>query len=186
MPATCDYVAHRRTAVYAEPSRAALVGYIPAGTIVRGSMPSSRGWIALDDDDCYVLDDGTLALQSGAPHSAVFDFAKRVELPSDAVLSHATLTQGTGSRAGRWRVVYGPRVAVRSGTHTNATLLGALARGDVIHGTVDDVDPNWLRLSASNMSSGRQPPNLEDGAFTIHVPRLATSQTAAKRPAHSP
>jgi len=208
-PTQCDYVTRARTAVYAEPSRAAMIGYVPAGTVIRGSAPSNRGWIALDDDESYVLDDGSLALQRGAPHGHGVDFAKRVQLPDDALLSRATLTRGGPSRAGesgKWRVVYGPRIAVRSGTHTNASLLGVLARGDVVSGTVDDLDPNWLRLSAAS-SHTNQPafvmirhPSLgtliapADGpaeqqatedAITIHVPRLAPNRTA-KRPAPSP
>lgn len=207
MPA-CVYVACARTAIYGEPSRAALVGYVPAGSQLVGSAPSNRGWIALDDDESFALaDDGTLALQR-APHGP-HDFAKRVELPSDAILSRATLTRGTGGSAARrageprkWRVVYGPRVAVRSGTHTNATLLGALARGDVIDGTIDAVDSNWVRLSSSSkpafvmirhpsfgtllapVDGPAEQAALEDadGAFTIRVPRLAPSQTTGKRP----
>lgn len=208
---TRDYIVTRRTGIFAQPSRTALVGHIPAGNVIRGSAPSNAGWIALDDDESFVLDDGSLVAR--AP-SASFPFSKLVDVGRDADLSAATVRLGDVQAAAkvgrsRWRVVFhGPRVAIRAGTHTNASVLGALGRGEVIEGVIDDVDPNWVRLLPAAASRppayvmiehpthGRLLAPLDashdgrgvvqhagTGAFTVHVPRRAQVPAAKPQPA---
>lgn len=80
-----QYQTRRRSGVYSRPSQHALVGVLPPGQVVRGGSPSSEGWIALDDDDdAWMLDDGTLALISRPAPSRPQPFAKRVALPADS------------------------------------------------------------------------------------------------------
>jgi len=82
------YQVRRPAAVYAEPSPHAIIGRVPAGSIIKGGAPSSRGWIALDDDEAWMLADGRLVLidRPRAPSN----FARRVDLPNDADLNRAS------------------------------------------------------------------------------------------------
>lgn len=84
----CTYRARRSAAVYAEPASRALLGYLRAGAIVKGSAPSSRGWIALDDDETWMVDDGALALVEAPPEPE--PFVRHVDLPADALVERAT------------------------------------------------------------------------------------------------
>jgi len=186
-----------------------LLGYAPHGAIVRGSPPSGSGWIALDDGESFMKHDGSLVPRANHPSSSSSRaFAKRVDLPSDADLSRATLRSGGSmpceARAGEavtMRCVFagGPRVAIRSATHVNASILGSVARGDTVHGVIDEVDSNWLRIKTGAYIMIRHPTHgvlLEpatppaapkaDGRFVVHVPRHAPSPSPTnKRPAAS-
>lgn len=85
-----EYVSRRRTGVYAEPDQRALVGMIPSGLRFEGGAPTGSGWIALNDDESWVFDDGSLALvRQPNPHPPSA-FAKKLTLPADAVLRRAT------------------------------------------------------------------------------------------------
>jgi len=91
-----QYQTRRRTAIFSEPSRHALVGTVPMGSLVRGSAPSPTGWIALsdaDDETLFTLDDGSLALVGRPAPSRARPFAKRVSLPADAMTHRATSEQ---------------------------------------------------------------------------------------------
>lgn len=82
-----QYFTRRRAGVYAEPNKQALVGVLPAGERLMGHAPTRHGWIELDDNEHWILDDGSVALvDRPAPPTS---FAKRVSLPSDAALRHA-------------------------------------------------------------------------------------------------
>lgn len=86
----CTYQTLRPAAVYSEPvpSRHTLIGYVAAGAIVKGSPPSHGGWVALEDDESWMIDDGALALVE-APREPEH-FARRVSLPADALVERAT------------------------------------------------------------------------------------------------
>jgi len=149
-----EYVSRTRVPVYAEPSHHARpYGVLPPGSVVRGSAPSNRGWIAIDDDESWVCDDGSLALSYEPSTPSTHAFAKRVALPKDADLSRATMRRRGGGRSDegaqqRFSVVYnGPRVAIRAAMHTGAAILGCLSRGDVVEGCIDEADRNWVRLT---------------------------------------
>jgi len=98
------YVTRTRATVYAEPSTRAgsLLDIVPAGRIVRGSAPSSHGWIALcspedDESELYMRDDGSLALiEDGSAsqnnHERTVPFAKHIDLPSDVDIARGTST----------------------------------------------------------------------------------------------
>lgn len=151
-PEYVEYVVRARTGVYSHPSRSSLVGVIQPGHVVRGSAPSSRGWIACDDDESFILDDGSLVPRHHHARGAPVAFAKRVLLPGDdADLTRLTSTVGdeeADNAEARYEVVFrGPRVAVRAGAHTAAPILASLPRGAVIEGTRDTLDPNWVRLT---------------------------------------
>lgn len=99
------YQVQRRAAVYAEPHRRANIGSLAPGTVVQGSAPSSRGWIALDDDESFMLDDGALVVvarprrhhHSLVKHPEQFD--RRINLPVDALVDQSiakTLQDGSG------------------------------------------------------------------------------------------
>jgi len=113
----------------------------------------TRGWIAIDDDESWVCDDGSLALSYEPSTPSTHAFAKRVALPKDADLSRATMRRRGGGRSDegaqqRFSVVYnGPRVAIRAAMHTGAAILGCLSRGDVVEGCIDEADRNWVRLT---------------------------------------
>jgi len=156
-----EYYARPGAAVYASPSRSALVGYLRASTVLRGSPPSSSGWIALDDGESFVSE-REVVLTHSPPNPT--PFAKRVDLPVDADLSRARVSSLDAASEDRtakqdapakYRVVFaqGPRVAVRAGTHVNAPILGAFSRGDIIEGVPDDVDPNWIRLTGPSLEA---------------------------------
>lgn len=199
-----DYVIRSsRAAIYAHPSRASLVGYVQPGTIVRGSPPSHGGWIALDDDECFMLDDGSLAARTRP--SAATPFQQRVNLPADACLSKATMHDSAAPRVGerrQFKCVFSPRVAIRSGTHTAAGILGAINVGETIEGCVDDVDQNWVRLTGQGgtgyvmiqhpkLGALLRPvdrPASRDGGFVVRIPRRAMPRpaAAAKRSATQP
>lgn len=210
-PRLHEYVVRARHApVYASPSRSAIIAYAPHGAVVTGSAPSRAGWIALDEEEeAYMLDDGSLATRTpqAAPPTP---FAKRVDLPVDADLSNATVRRGglppSAGEPGSYEVCFsGGRVAIRAGTHTNAAILGALSRGDVVSGIVDDVDENWIRLpgvpSGHNtkqaayvmiehpthgrllrpVGEAEEKDGVEGGAFVIEVPRRKLAPPPAKR-----
>lgn len=84
-----EYMTRRRAGVFSEPHQQALVGVLPAGQHVMGNAPTNSGWIALDDDETWMLDDGSLALVGRPTPSRPIAFAKRVPLPADAELRHA-------------------------------------------------------------------------------------------------
>lgn len=99
------YVTRSRAGVFAEPSTrsGSLMGIMPAGRIVRGSAPSSRGWIALcspeddEESEAYMRDDGSLALTENglaSPHNLerIFPFAEHIDLPLDADIERGTST----------------------------------------------------------------------------------------------
>lgn len=83
-----EYVTRRRAGVYHVPSTHGLVGVLPPGQIVSGGLPTRSGWIALDDDESWMLDDGSLAVVTQPGRAR--PFAKTVALPADADLRHAT------------------------------------------------------------------------------------------------
>ena len=85
-----EYVTRRRTGVYTEPHEDCLAGVIPAGQRLSGGAPTRTGWIALDDDESWILDDGTIALVGRPSPTRPSGFAKKVSLPSDAMLRRAT------------------------------------------------------------------------------------------------
>ena len=86
-----EYITRGRTGVYSSPNSRRLTGIIPAGRIVSGGAPSHGGWIALDDDESWIMDDGSLALsRRGRAASAPIPFRKLLSLPADAMLHKAT------------------------------------------------------------------------------------------------
>lgn len=86
-----QYQTRRRAGVYSAPSSRALVGVLPPGERVNGGAPTSGGWIALDDDESWMLDDGSLAYVGRVDDACrPAPFAKRVALPADADLRRAT------------------------------------------------------------------------------------------------
>jgi len=171
---------------------------------VRGSAPSNRGWIAIDDDESWVCDDGSLVLSY---EPSTHPFAKRVDLPHDADLSRATMRRRGGGRHDdgarqRFCVVYnGPRIAIRAAKHTGANILGCLSRGDVVEGCVDAADCNWVRLTdrsagfvmIQHPQFGRllapavptQGSTESDSAVVVHVPRRPPLQPT-KQPGRMP
>lgn len=84
-----QYATRRRAGVYSAPDEEALVGVVPAGTRVEGGAPTRSGWIALDDDEMWMIDDGALALVGRPEPSRPRAFAKRLSLPADAEVHHA-------------------------------------------------------------------------------------------------
>lgn len=88
-----QYVTTRRAGVYSEPHQSALVGVVPTGQRVTGGQPTRHGWIALDDDESWMLDDGSLALARRHAPTRPTPFAKRVSLPADAELHRARIQQ---------------------------------------------------------------------------------------------
>lgn len=86
------YQAQDAVPLFAEPNRTSLLGYVRPGTIVCGSAPSSRGWIALDDDESWMNEHlGSLICVQDAGRQPI-SFERRVELPADADLGAATRT----------------------------------------------------------------------------------------------
>ena len=63
---------------------------ILAGERLSGGAPTRTGWIELDDDESWILDDGTIALVGRPSPTRPSGFAKKVSLPSDAMLRRAT------------------------------------------------------------------------------------------------
>jgi len=82
------YRTRRSIPVYDDLSGHDVVGSIPAGALVKGGAPSSRGWIALSDDESWVMNDGRLELVANPQGPARFE--REVPMPADAVLSRAT------------------------------------------------------------------------------------------------
>merc|ERR1719399_836422 len=164
-----EYITRSRAGLYAEPSTAALAGFIPAGQVLRGSMPSSRGWIALDDEESFVRDDGSLALSSPAPQPA--RFSRRVDMPDDADLEGASILEEKSSgltiRVPRkparpqtpaaYRVLHDPCVYVRESRSLGARPLGYKRAGEIVHVSAE-VD-GWLKLANEDgwmLRDGRQ------------------------------
>ncbi len=85
-----SYETRDRAGLFSQPSHRALQGVIPPGRLLRGSAPSRQGWIALDDDESFVLDDGSLELVGRPRVPRPVPFRKRVTLPSDADVQKAT------------------------------------------------------------------------------------------------
>jgi len=83
------YAARRRTPLFAQPTRrdVEVVGFAPAGAVLRGGPPSSEGWIALDDDETWVLNDDAIARVSDDRPQP---FRRRIELPVDADVERST------------------------------------------------------------------------------------------------
>lgn len=159
-----EYVTRSRAGIYDEPSTSALVAFVPAGQLVRGSLPSSRGWIALDDDVTWMLDDGSLAFAEPAMAMEPVEFARKLEMPEDADLDSATtLKSGKQGRLtirvprrppakqqpaaapSAYRVLHDPCVYVREARSLKARPLGYKRLGEVVHvsGEVD----GWLKLA---------------------------------------
>merc|ERR1712159_431641 len=110
-PKLFTYVTRCRCGVYEEPNEQALISVLPSGQYVTGGAPTRAGWIALDDDESWMLDDGSLALvQRPSPAHHRHPFAKRVSLPADAELNRAQ-SQPDGSGG---LVVTVPRRIARS------------------------------------------------------------------------
>jgi len=68
----------------------------PAGTCVRGGPPSHTGWIELEDEEGWALDDGSWALRVAGRPAEATRFRKTIAVPSEAVLSRATKQQVEG------------------------------------------------------------------------------------------
>merc|ERR1719198_1565159 len=100
-----EYVTQSRVRIFDEPSPHSCIGFAPPGKVLRGTAPSSRGWIALDDNECFVSahDAGLVARPLAKPVA----FAKRVSLPADAILERARAERPEP----KWAVAFGPRVA---------------------------------------------------------------------------
>jgi len=91
-PTKHEYIVRRATPLFAQAdSRYSALGVLPAGTLVRGGLPSSKGWIPLEDD-LWVCDDGT-RMQRLKQMVQRFPFSRHVELPDDADIAHATLQE---------------------------------------------------------------------------------------------
>lgn len=99
-----NYRTRDRTGIYSHPSRHSLVGVVPPGRLLRGGAPSHNGWIALDDDESWMVDDGSLVLvgQPSSDHS--HRFVKRVRLPPDAALHRATTEPSRQGQGGGLRI----------------------------------------------------------------------------------
>jgi len=95
-----EYVTRRRCGVYAEPNDRAIASTLPAGQHISGGAPTRSGWIALDDDESWLLDDGSVALVSKPSPSRALPFAKKVSLPADAELRRATSESMRDGRGG--------------------------------------------------------------------------------------
>ena len=66
----------RDRAGFSQPSHQGVSqGVIPPGRLLRGSAPSRQGWIALDDDESFVLDDGSLELSAACESRGRCPFA---------------------------------------------------------------------------------------------------------------
>jgi len=93
-----EYIARRKCGIYAAPHTRSLVGVIPAGTVVRGGPPTHTGWIAIDDEDeAWILDDGSLALASAGRSGQSVRFRKQIKVPADAIISQATTQEVDGA-----------------------------------------------------------------------------------------
>lgn len=187
-----EYVTQRRMPVYEHGSTSSTsIGFIPAGSVLRGHAPSSRGWIALEGDDSgFICDDGSLVDRSGTV--GTLPFVKSVELPSDALIEGAVTS---GSRS-RFRVRFSPRVAIRAGPGTEHNILGSFAEGDIVVGTRSTADSNWVALGGRGFVMVRHPrygtlldplgPDVSQ--MTVTVPRRppqpphAPQQPAVRRP----
>lgn len=87
------YAVRRSAPVFSEPSTSAFLGHLRAGICIKGSPPSSQGWIALSDDETWVLDDGRSLALIERPQPLA-NFARRLgPLPEDALLEHATVEE---------------------------------------------------------------------------------------------
>jgi len=90
-----EYVCHRATQVFAEPSRHAAIGMLPGGSVVHGGLPSSEGWIPLDDDESWILE--SPQIRSVRRQEAVrAPFTRHVPLPRDIEMKCATCQEMRG------------------------------------------------------------------------------------------
>ena len=83
-----EYVCCHPTPLFKEPSAHAAVLMLPKGKTVRGGLPSSKGWIALDDDESWIFKSAELCLRE--PEMAWVPFTRHVRLPRDVEMAQAT------------------------------------------------------------------------------------------------
>ena len=91
LPQPFKYFVQHPTAVYSAPQGRRL-GFLQAGMVLRGGPPLHGGWIAVEDEDedLWVLDDGSLALASAGRQAQAHNFCKHIALPADAAIDRAT------------------------------------------------------------------------------------------------
>jgi len=87
-PLYYEYVCCCPTPLFKEPSAHAAVLMLPKGKTVRGGLPSSKGWIPLDDDESWIFESAQLRLRK--PEVVRVPFTRHVRLPSDVEITHAT------------------------------------------------------------------------------------------------
>lgn len=72
--------------------RQGIVDVLRAGSIVRGGLPSSSGWIPLDDDELWLFDDGR-SLELMESSHARRPFVRHIPLPSSVDVNVAALEE---------------------------------------------------------------------------------------------
>ena len=87
-----EYECVHPTPLFVEPSPHAAIGRLRRGTIVRGGLPSSEGWIALEDDESWIFAD--FRVHALEPELARVPFQR--PLPSDVQMDCATCKELCG------------------------------------------------------------------------------------------
>lgn len=180
------YTTNARIPAFGAPSLRTHVGFVPAGRRVRGSAPSSAGWVALeDDDDIFVLYDpydDALRCHGPQQESPLTRFVRHVELPSDALLERATKYEpmgldGEGDGAVAALQIKVPRrsVSLRSAPHQRRPT--ATGQG---HGFASEkyqerystpAAPPTKRAAAKEAPLNRpHPPSPKSSPVTTHTP----------------
>lgn len=99
------YRCRRQVPLYQRPSPYPHpVEILPPGSCLRGSAPSSSGWIGLesdydDDEPLYCRDDGGLVLLQKPSMPQPQRFVRHVNLPADAALDRASCSKMRGGQA---------------------------------------------------------------------------------------
>lgn len=172
------YRTRRSIPVYDDLSGHDVVGSIPAGALVKGGAPSSRGWIALSDDESWVMNDGRLELVANPQGPARFE--REVPMPADAVLSRAT----SEDLANGGLVIRVPRLASSQprpvmASATQPTLRPAVSRPTcATEAALTTALESTRRTSTLHASNEKEKPKdrTEPTAATAKLPKPATKR----------
>lgn len=84
-----EYEVFDYTSVFSEPCRHPRLrsGVLRPGAVVRGGMPTSEGWVALDDDESWIHDDGQIRRLPGQAEQRLFSHV--IDLPTGCFIEGA-------------------------------------------------------------------------------------------------
>jgi len=170
------YRCRRQVAAYAEPSPFARpVEVLPPGSCVHGSAPSRQGWIGLEsdyeDEELYVRDDGGLVLIQRPARAEPQPFVRRLNLPADSDLQHASCSKMRGGGAYTVTVPRHPAPTHQAAYHAAHQATHQAAQHATQHAAHQTANQTGPRSAAAKIS---------DAHIHTQIPRSGPASPASK------